>query len=112
AAINGNLYVSYAKQDADQHDDVAGPGNGFIDVYTTDGVLVQRLVSNGALNSPWGMVVAPATFGDFSGDLLVGNFGDGRINAYNATTGAFAGTLSSSKNHPVVVDGLWGLSFG
>ena len=112
AAINGNLYVSYAKQDAAKHDDVAGAGNGFIDVYTTDGVLVNRLVSNGALNSPWGMVVAPATFGDFSGDLLVGNFGDGHINAYNATTGAFAGTLSSSKHDPVVVDGLWGLAFG
>jgi uncharacterized protein (TIGR03118 family) len=112
AAINGNLYVTYAKQDSIQHDDVAGAGNGYIDVYTTDGVLVKRLVSNGALNSPWGMVVAPANFGDFSGDLLVGNFGDGHINAYNATSGAFAGTLSISKNHPVVVDGLWGLSFG
>jgi uncharacterized protein (TIGR03118 family) len=115
AEINGQLYVSYAVQDAAKHDDVSGKGHGLIDVYTNDGVFVQRLVSNGPsskLDSPWGMVLAPATFGDFSGDLLVGNFGDGHINAYNATTGAFAGTLKGFKNHPVVVDGLWGLAFG
>jgi uncharacterized protein (TIGR03118 family) len=112
AAINGQLYVSYAKQDSDQHDDVAGAGNGFIDVFSTDGDFVQRLVSQGKLNSPWGMVVAPAKFGDFSNDLLVGNFGDGRINAYNPDTGAFLGTLSSSKGHPLVTAGLWGLAFG
>jgi uncharacterized protein (TIGR03118 family) len=112
AAINGQLYVSYAKQDADKHDDVAGAGHGFIDVFSTDGVFVQRLVSNGQLNSPWGMVVAPSNFGDFSNDLLVGNFGDGRINAYNPTSGAFLGTLSSSKGHPIVTPGLWGLAFG
>jgi uncharacterized protein (TIGR03118 family) len=117
AEINGQLYVSYAKQDnpADAEDDMAGPGNGVIDVYTNDGVFVKRLVSNGAgskLNSPWGMVVAPASFGDFGGDLLVGNFGDGRIHAYDATTGAFLGTLTGFKNRPVHVDGLWGLAFG
>ena len=112
AAINGQLYVSYAKQDSDQHDDVAGPGNGFIDVFSTDGDFVKRLVSQGQLNSPWGMVVAPSNFGDFSSDLLVGNFGDGRINAYNPTSGAFLGTLSSSKGHPLVTPGLWGLAFG
>ena len=112
AAINGQLYVSYAKQDSDQHDDVAGPGNGFIDVFSTDGDFVKRLVSQGQLNSPWGMVVAPSNFGDFSNDLLVGNFGDGRINAYNPTSGAFLGTLSSSKGHPLVTPGLWGLAFG
>lgn len=112
AAINDQLYVTYAKQDADQHDDVAGAGNGFIDVYSTDGDFVQRLVSQGKLNSPWGMVLAPANFGDFSNDLLVGNFGDGRINAYDPTSGAFLGTLSSSKKHPLVTSGLWGLAFG
>jgi uncharacterized protein (TIGR03118 family) len=112
AAINGQLYVSYAKQDSDQHDDVAGAGNGFIDVFSTDGDFVKRLVSQGQLNSPWGMVIAPAGFGDFSNDLLVGNFGDGHINAYNPTTGAFLGALSSSKGHPVVTPGLWGLAFG
>ena len=112
AAVNGKLYVTYAKQDADAEDDVAGAGNGFIDVFTTDGVFDHRLVSHGPLDSPWGMAVAPANFGDFSNDLLVGNFGDGRINAFNPSTGAFLGTLSSSKGHPLVTEGLWGLAFG
>lgn len=112
ALLNGQLYVSYAKQDSDAHDDAAGAGRGFVDVFTTDGAFVQRLISQGKLNSPWGMTIAPSTFGDFSGDLLVGNFGDGTIHAYNASTGAFIGTLSSSKHDPVVVDGLWGLTFG
>src|SRR6185503_1179729 len=70
------------------------------------------LISQGKLNAPWGMVQAPAGFGDFSGDLLVGNFGDGRINAYNPTTGAFHGTLSGSPGHPIEIEGLWGLAFG
>jgi uncharacterized protein (TIGR03118 family) len=112
AAVNGKLYVTYAKQDDDAEDDAAGAGNGFIDVFTTDGVFEKRLVSQGPLNSPWGMAVAPANFGDFSNDLLVGNFGDGRINAFDATTGALLGTLSSSKGHPLVTEGLWGLAFG
>ena len=112
AAIGGQLYVSYALQNADQHDDVAGAGHGLIDIYTTDGVFVQRLVTGGKLNSPWAMVQASANFGDFSNDLLVGNFGNGRINAYDPTTGAFLGTLSSSPGHPVVTGGLWGLAFG
>jgi len=112
AAIGGKLYVSYAKQDADAHDDVAGPGHGFIDVFETNGHFDGRLVSRGALNSPWGMVQAPTTFGDFAGALLVGNFGDGRINAFNTTTGQFLGSLSESPGHPLVIDGLWGLAFG
>src|SRR5205814_3985839 len=81
ANIGGQLYVTYAKQDADKHADVAGDGNGFIDVFDTSGVLAKRLVSRGPLNSPWGMAVAPAGFGEFSHALLVGNFGNGRINA-------------------------------
>jgi uncharacterized protein (TIGR03118 family) len=112
AAINGKLYVTYAKQDADAEDDVAGRGNGLIDVFTTDGMFEKRLVTRGPLNSPWGMVRAPSNFGDFSNDLLVGNFGDGRINAFNPTTGAFLGTLSSSRNRPLETEGLWGLAFG
>jgi uncharacterized protein (TIGR03118 family) len=111
-ALNGKLYVSYAKQDADAEDDVAGHGHGFIDVFDLNGHFQQRLVSRGVLNSPWGMVIAPAGFGDFSGQLLVGNFGNGRINAFDPTTGAFKGTLSESPGHPVVIDGLWGLAFG
>ncbi len=112
ATINGMLYVSYAKQDAAAHDDVSGPGHGFIDVFDLTGHLQQRLVSGGALNSPWGMTVAPAGFGDFAGALLVGNFGNGLTHAYNATTGALLGTLSVSPGHPIVIDGLWGLAFG
>src|SRR5204862_5971209 len=95
--INGLLYVTYAKQDAAKHDDVAGPGNGFIDVFNADGTPAStglRFASNGPLNSPWGLAVAPAGFGSFGGDLLVGNFGDGRINAYNLATGALVGPLT------------------
>ncbi len=112
AVINNKLYVSYAKQDDAAHDDVAGHGHGIIDVFDLNGTHVQRLVSHGELNSPWGMVLAPSTFGQFGGDLLVGNFGDGRIHAYDPSTGRFLGTLEESPGHPLVIDGLWGLAFG
>ena len=112
-AINGKIFVSFAKQDADAKDDVPGPGHGFVDVFDGNtGRKIQRLISGGRLNSPWGMVVAPANFGKLSGDLLVGNFGNGRINAYDAKTGAFIGTLKDANNAVVVIDGLWGLAFG
>jgi uncharacterized protein (TIGR03118 family) len=111
--IGGKLFVTYAKQDADKHDDVAGAGHGFIDVFDTNGHLLQRLVSRGRLNSPWGLAVAPSNFGTFSGALLVGNFGDGRINAYNINTGAFLGTLKDAVNgRDILIPGLWGLEFG
>lgn len=112
AAIGGKLYVAYAQQDAAAEDEVAGAGLGFVDVFDLNGNFQQRLVSQGHLNAPWAIVQAPAGFGDFSGDLLVGNFGDGRINAYDATTGVFQGTLSQSPGHPIEIDGLWGLAFG
>ena len=112
AAINGNIYVSYAMQDEDGEDDVAGKGLGYVDVYDTDGNLLQRLISKGRLNAPWGMVQAPADFGEFSNALLVGNFGDGRINAYDIVTGKFLGSLKSSPGHPIEIEGLWGLAFG
>jgi uncharacterized protein (TIGR03118 family) len=111
-AINGKLFVTYALQDDAAHDDVAGHGHGFIDVFSTDGVLLQRLASRGTLDSPWGMALAPSTFGDLGGALLVGNFGDGHINAFDPNSGRFLGQLSSSPGHPVVIDGLWGLTFG
>jgi uncharacterized protein (TIGR03118 family) len=101
-----------AKQDAALHDDVAGQGNGFVDVFTNDGALVRRLVTRGQLNSPWRLALAPADFGQFSGDLLVGNFGDGHINVYNPDNGARLGQLRQANGQPVVVDGLWGLRFG
>jgi uncharacterized protein (TIGR03118 family) len=112
ALIDGKLYVSYAKQDAAAEDDVAGRGNGFISVFETNGQFVGRLVSHGDLNSPWGLAKAPADFGDFGGALLVGNFGDGKIHAYDPTSGKELGTLEESRGHPIVIDGLWGLSFG
>jgi uncharacterized protein (TIGR03118 family) len=110
--IGRKLYVSYAMQDSARHDDVAGPGNGFIDVFDFDGNLVTRLVSNGVLNSPWGMTLAPAYFGDFGDLLLVGNFGDGTINAFDPVTGNYAGTLEDPNGNPLVVQGLWALAFG
>jgi uncharacterized protein (TIGR03118 family) len=110
--INGNLYVTYAKQDPAHEDDVPGPGNGFVDVFDTSGNLIRHFASQGALNSPWGLVLAPSKFGPFGGDLLVGNFGDGMINAYDPTTGAFLGSLDDPHGAPISVAGLWGLSFG
>jgi uncharacterized protein (TIGR03118 family) len=110
--INGELYVTYALQDSMKHDDVAGMGHGFVDVFNLDGTLDKRLISMGALDSPWGLQIAPASFGSFADDLLVGNFGNGMINAYNPTTGAFVGTLDGSDGSPLVIDGLWGLTIG
>ena len=112
ANVGGKLYVSYAKQDADAEDDSGGPHRGFIDVFETNGHFDKRLVSGGDLNSPWGMVQAPAGFGDFANALLVGNFGDGHIHAFDVNSGRELGTLGSSPSHPLVIEGLWGLAFG
>jgi uncharacterized protein (TIGR03118 family) len=114
-SVNGKdeLYVTYAVQDAAKHDDHAGPGLGIVDMFNLDGTFDKRLISDGgALNSPWGLQIAPSSFGSFAGDLLVGNFGNGMINAYNATTGAFVGTLDGTNGSPLVIDGLWGLTIG
>lgn len=111
--LNDLVYVSYAKQDADGHDDVAGQGHGFIDIYTLNGFLVERLASRGSLNSPWGMEIAPAGFGPFAGKLLVGNFGDGRINVFDPVTPhRFLGQLSDQHHRPISIDGLWALRVG
>jgi uncharacterized protein (TIGR03118 family) len=110
--LGGQLYVTYAKQDAAREDDVAGPALGFVDVYSTSGQLVRHLIEHGQLNAPWGLALAPAGFGRFSGALLVGNFGNGRINAYDPTTGEFLGRLRHEDNSPVQIDGLWALRFG
>ena len=109
--IGGFIYVTYALQDEDMHDDVSGAGNGFVDVYTTRGALVRRLATGGTLNSPWGLALAPSTFGNFHNDILVGNFGDGRINAYTPD-GRFRGQLKRETNEPLQIEGLWGLLFG
>jgi uncharacterized protein (TIGR03118 family) len=109
--IGGNLYVTFAKQGPGKEDDAARPGNGFVDVFSPNGDLVRRLVSRGKLDSPWAVTLAPSTFGAFGGDILVGNFGNGRINAYEPTSGMFRGELRSSRRGPIVIDGLWGLRF-
>ncbi|MBO0846878.1 MAG: TIGR03118 family protein [Nocardioides sp.] len=110
--LDGQLYVTYAKQDPGLEDDVAGQGHGFVDVFTNDGAFVKRLVTRGVLDSPWGLAMAPADFGRFSGDLLVGNFGNGRINAFSPTNGHFEGQLRGSDGQPITIDGLWALMFG
>jgi uncharacterized protein (TIGR03118 family) len=110
--IAGLLVVAYAKQDADAEDEVAGAGLGYVDVFDTKGNLLRRLVSQGALSAPWGLALAPRHFGAFSGDLLVGNFGDGAINAYDPRTGAFRGTLENKDGNQIKIDGLWALRFG
>jgi uncharacterized protein (TIGR03118 family) len=115
ANINGDLFVTYAKQDSAKHDDAKGPGRGFVDEFDTSGHLIQRIAARGMLNSPWGLAVAPSSFGHFSGDLLVGNFGDGRINALKPTGhGQFRsdGQLRDPQGKPITIDGLWGLAVG
>jgi uncharacterized protein (TIGR03437 family) len=94
------------------HDDVAGPGNGYVDMFDLNGILLARLVSGGPLNSPWGMTLAPASFGAFGGALLVGNFGDGAINAFDPATGRYLGSLRDVNGAPIHIKGLWGLTFG
>jgi uncharacterized protein (TIGR03118 family) len=110
--LNGRLYVTYAKQKPDKHDDLSGPGNGFVDVYDLDGRLLRRLIRQGALDSPWGLAIAPEEFGPFGGDLLVGNFGDGRINAYSPRSGRWHGALRNEAGATIMISGLWGLRFG
>ena len=116
--IGGTLYVTYALADEDREDDVAGPGLGYVDAYDTEGNLLRRVVSAGELNAPWGLALAPDEFGAFGGKLLVGNFGDGRIHAYDlgppGSTGEadHVGLLHSAKGPPVEIEGLWALQFG
>ena len=110
--IGGQLFVTYAMQDGEQHDDVSGPGNGFVNVFDTSGHLLKRFASNGPLNSPWGVALAPAGFGGFSQALLIGNFGDGRVNAFDPATGQFLGLLLDASGSPIANRGLWDLKFG
>jgi len=112
SVINDKLYVTFALQDAAKEDDVRGPGHGFVDVFDLNGDNLMRLISKGELNSPWGLQIAPASFGALAGDLLVGNFGDGRINAYDATTGAFEGALLGKNGKPLSITDLWAITVG
>ena len=113
--LNGNVFVTYAMQDQDAEDEVAGHGLGIVDEYSKTGKLITRVATGGDLDAPWGLAWAPSDFGAFSGDLLVGNFGDGKINAYaQQPNGTFVhtGTLHMPDGQPLVVDGLWGIGFG
>jgi uncharacterized protein (TIGR03118 family) len=110
--ILGNLYVTYAKQDKAAQRDVAGPGLGFVDVFDANGQLIGRFATRGRLNAPWGVALAPADFGRFSNTLLIGNFGDGQINAFDLQSGAPRGPLRTSDGSPISIDRLWGIAFG
>jgi uncharacterized protein (TIGR03118 family) len=113
--INGALFVTYARQDKAMVNDVPGATHGIVDLFDTSGNLVARVATKGALNAPWGLALAPADFGPFSGDLLVGNFGNGMVHAYHQQANGhwkFRGPLRISRSKALKIDGLWSLSFG
>jgi uncharacterized protein (TIGR03118 family) len=117
-ALGGNIFVTYAKQDAAKKDDVAVPGQAYVDEFTPDGALVASVVNSGKknapLNAPWGLAMAPSDFGSFAGDLLVGNFGNGRISAYaqKGSKWVYKGQLRLADGTPIAIDGLWAIAFG
>lgn len=111
-AVPGGIVVTYAKQDAKAEDEVAGPGKGFVDAYDAGGRLLRRIAAGGPLNAPWGIAPAPQGFGRASGALLIGNFGDGRINAYDPVSAKFLGALRDGHGRRIAIDGLWALEFG
>ncbi len=110
--IDGHLFVSYAQQNAEKKDDVPGPGFGYVNVFDTEGNLERRFASAGTLNAPWGVVRAPSGFGAFGGLVLIGNFGDGTINAFDPVSGEFRGQLEDGKGESIRIEGLWDLVFG
>jgi uncharacterized protein (TIGR03118 family) len=110
--INGQLWVTYAKQDAVKHDPVPGAGRGFVDVFDTDGNLLRRFAARGVLNAPWGVVLAPAHFGQFGNDILIGNFGDGKISAWDLKTRNFIDWLRDDQGKVIKLGTLWELVFG
>jgi len=109
-ALNGKIYVAFAQRNGDEEQ--PGAGLGAVDVFDTSGALLQRLVAHGPLNAPWGLTIAPASFGEFAGALLVGNFGDGKVNAFDPATGAFLGEVTNFAGLPVKIDKLWALTSG
>ena len=109
--VNGLLFVEYVQVNPTTHRPQAGLGLGYVDEFDANGNLVKRLATGGQLDAPWGVTMAPAGFGGFGGDILVGNFGNGEINAFNATSGAFAGTITDDDGNPIVNNGLWSLAF-
>ena len=111
--IGGHLFITFAfKAAPTDGDETAGPGLGYVDEFDPAGNLLRRFASQGTLNAPWGLALAPHNFGKLGGALLVGNFGDGAINAYNPHTGAFLGQLADPHGNVIQIEGLWGLTFG
>jgi len=110
--LGGRIYVTYGKQNKSKTDVVPGAGLGFVDVYNVNGVLIKHLVAHGPLNEPWGLAIAPKGFGPFGGDLLVGNLGNGWINAFNPTKGTYLGWLDGTNGRPIAINGLWALMVG
>jgi uncharacterized protein (TIGR03118 family) len=110
--IGGTLFVSYALQNSAKRDSLPGVGNGYVATFNVSGGLIANLVSQGPLNSPWGMAIAPAGYGAFAGALLVGNFADGKINAFSPSTGVLLGTLADLNGNSITIPGLWSLDFG
>jgi len=110
--IEGKLVVTYAKQNATRHDDVAGQSHGFVNIFNLDGSGLQRFAQRDQLNSPWGVALAPASFGEFAGDLLIGNFGNGHINAFDLAKGRFINKVRDPFGQAIVIDGLWSLRVG
>lgn len=118
-ALNGNVFVTYAQQDKAAHDNVVGGGLGYVDEFSPDGALIARVAKKGTkrapLNAPWGLAIAPSSFGGFAGDLLVGNFGNGRISAYQALSASkwvYKGQLRQADGQLISIEGLWGIAFG
>jgi uncharacterized protein (TIGR03118 family) len=111
-AVGNRIYVTYAQRAASGPGENRGPGLGIIDVFEPSGALVKRFATGGVLNAPWGIALAPANFGSAAGKLLVGNFGDGRINVFDPASGALVGVLAKADKTPIALDGLWGIAFG
>ena len=110
--LAGSLYVAYAVQDAGKHDEIAGVGLGMVDRFDLQGNFLSRVATGGTLDAPWGLAIAPSSFGAMAGALLVGNFGNGRINAYGAGSNAFLGQVLDANGAPLAIDGLWAISPG
>jgi uncharacterized protein (TIGR03118 family) len=110
--IGGKLYVTYAQQSHKEPDEETGHGSGFVDVFDTSGHLLQRLIKGNHLKAPWGIALAPANFGAFSNALIVGNFGDGQLHAFDPESGRYLGEMKDENGKPIVIDGLWGITFG
>jgi uncharacterized protein (TIGR03118 family) len=111
-SLGGNLYVTYAQQSHKAPDEETDRGSGFVDVFDSNGNLLQRLIQGNHLKAPWGVALAPSTFGAFSNALIVGNFGDGQLHAYDPQSGKYLGEFNDENGKPVVIDGLWGIAFG